>query len=127
MSLMVRKTQQREAIRKAISSAGRPLSPEEIHRAARRHAGGLGIATVYRTIKSFVDGGVLATVDVPGEAPRYELAGKSHHHHFFCRRCDRVYEMEGCPGALKDLAPRGFTVQGHEVILYGLCADCGKR
>ena len=45
--------------------------------------------------------------------------------HFECRKCARVFEVHGCPGNLKPLVPDGFTLEDHEVILYGLCAECG--
>lgn len=84
----------------------------------------LGIATVYRTVKAWVDEGKLVQVDLPGAAPRYELAGKGHHHHFLCRACDRVFELSGCPDGLSRLTPRGFAVESHDVVLYGVCAAC---
>ena len=87
---------------------------------------GLGIATVYRTLKSGVEGGWLQPVDLPGEPPRYEPTGKQHHHHFHCRSCDRVYEIEGCPDGLRNLTPPGFALEAHEIVLYGRCADCAR-
>lgn len=119
-----RDTQQRRAIRSAIDESGRPLSPREVLAAAQRHLPGLGIATVYRTLKSWLEDGSLAQVDLPGEPPRYEATGKQHHHHFHCRACDRVYELEGCPDGLKSLTPAGFSLESHEVVLYGRCAAC---
>ena len=41
-----------------------------------------------------------------------------------CRKCDKVYEVEDCPGDMRRLAPRGFRVESHDLTLYGLCADC---
>jgi Fur family transcriptional regulator, ferric uptake regulator len=120
-----RDTQQRRAIRAAIEEADRPLTPQEVLEAARSQSPGLGIATVYRTLKGGVEGGWLKQVDLPGEAPRYEPTGKQHHHHFHCRRCDRVYEIEGCPEGLRGLTPPGFSLEEHEVVLYGRCAECG--
>jgi Fur family transcriptional regulator, ferric uptake regulator len=120
----IRDTQQRRAIRAAIEEAGRPLSPQEILETAKRTSPGLGIATVYRTLKSWVEAGGLTQVDLPGEAPRYEVTGKKHHHHFHCRSCDRVYELEGCPEDLRSLTPPGFALESHEVVLYGRCAAC---
>lgn len=120
----IRDTQQRRAIRAAIEEAGRPLSPQEILETAKRTSPGLGIATVYRTLKSWVEAGSLTQVDLPGEAPRYEATGKQHHHHFHCRSCDRVYELEGCPEDLRSLTPAGFALESHEVVLYGRCAAC---
>lgn len=124
---MERNTRQRGAIRRALQRADRPLSPNEVLAEARTEVGGLGIATVYRNIRALVDEGWLATVELPGEVARYELGGKAHHHHFHCRTCDRVFEVEGCPGSLQSLVPRGFALDGHEVVLYGTCAECHAR
>lgn len=119
-----RKTQQRDAIRQTLVEAGRPLSPQEIQSAAQDQVPTLGIATVYRNIKTMIDDGSIKAVELPGAPSRYEIAGKSHHHHFHCRECDGVFEVEACPGGLKDLAPTGFSLESHEITLYGVCRDC---
>lgn len=121
---MERLTRQRDAIQTVLAEAGRPLTPQELLDAARSRVAGIGIATVYRNIKAMVESGEIVAVPLPGEAPRYELAGNEHHHHFYCRCCDRVFEVHGCPGDMKRLAPPGFQVQAHELMLYGLCAEC---
>jgi len=119
-----RDTSQRRAIREAVEGAGRPLSATEILSAARATVPGLGIATVYRAVRRMQDEGALRQVDLPGDAPRYEASGKDHHHHFHCRSCARVYEVEACPGEFAMPAPPGFAVEDHEVILYGRCPAC---
>ena len=122
---MPRRTSQRSALRKALEQAGRPLSPQEALELARPHAVGLGIATVYRNLKALAAEGTLQPVSLPGESTaRYELRGKAHHHHFHCRLCRKVYEVKGCPGNIKPLVPRGFLLEDHEVVLYGLCSSC---
>src|ERR1700690_4262673 len=121
---MERQTRQREAIRDVLRAAGRPMSPRELWLAARKEVRDLGQATVYRTIKTLVEGGKLTPVDIPGEPVRYELSGKAHHHHFHCTTCDRVFDMKGCVDKLARLAPKGFIVEAHEVILYGRCPVC---
>ena len=121
---MERSTKQRSAIREAIESANRPLSPAEILRAASKHVSGMGMATVYRTIKAMTGDHQIVSIEMPGEPARYEIAGKEHHHHFSCRACGKVFEVEGCPGDLSALAPPGFEAESHEVILYGRCVTC---
>jgi Fur family transcriptional regulator, ferric uptake regulator len=121
---MQRETRQRRAIREALEQAGHPLSPKEVLEAAGRAVETLGIATVYRNLKAFQEEGWIESVELPGEPPRYEVAGKGHHHHFHCRRCDRLYEVEGCPGNLASVTPAGFEVESHEFVLYGLCEGC---
>ena len=123
---MERNTRQRTAILDAFREADRPLAPGELLALAGKRLPGLGQATVYRAIKSLLDERALVAVAVPGEPDRYEIAGKPHHHHFYCRACQRVYEMEGCPGPLNALAPKGFEVEAHEVLLYGRCAACSS-
>jgi Fur family ferric uptake transcriptional regulator len=119
---MQRDTRQRRAIRAVFERGQRPLSPEEVHRAAQAGAPTLGLATVYRNLKALVEEGWLVPVALPGAAPRYEPAGKRHHHHFRCRECDRLYEVEGCEPQVR--APRGFQIESHDVLLYGRCAAC---
>jgi len=124
---MQRKTKQREAIRLVLSEAEHPLTPEEILSRARAELPHLGIATVYRAIKVLLAEAEIVPVEIPGQAARYEKADKRHHHHFACTGCERVYELEGCPGNINRLAPDGFHVDAHDLILYGRCAECQQR
>ena len=123
---MERSTRQRTAIHDAIAQAGRPLLPQEVLDAAQSQVPGLGIATVYRNIKALVLDGELRCVELPGENPRYELVGHAHHHHFQCNACQRVFDVHACPGDLSQLAPLGFSVEDHELTLYGKCIDCRR-
>ncbi|MGB3070479.1 MAG: transcriptional repressor [Ottowia sp.] len=124
---MERSTRQRHSIRSVLEAAGRPLLPSEILAEAQRDVPALGLATVYRNIKQLIDAGEIQAVELPGEHPRYELAGHQHHHHFQCRTCDRVFDVHACPGDMRKLAPHGFIVEDHELTLYGVCVDCQSR
>jgi Fur family ferric uptake transcriptional regulator len=124
---MERGTRQRDAIKSVIQASKRPLSPGEVLEAARSAVNALGLATVYRTLKLLVAEGTVQVITLPGESPRYEIAESAHHHHFQCNGCRRVYDVPGCPGDLHRLAPLGFTVEHHDLTLYGRCADCAKE
>jgi Fur family ferric uptake transcriptional regulator len=121
-----RRTQQRDVLWDVIRSAGRPLSAREMLDSGKRRIKRLGLATVYRTINRWVEEGRLVPVEIPGQGTRYEQAGLQHHHHFYCRGCDKVYELEGCPLSAAVKAPRGFDVETHEVTLFGRCAGCSR-
>ncbi len=121
---MKRRTRQRTAMREAIRKAGRPLSPQEILEETQEEIPGLGLATVYRNVKAMVESRWLKAVELPGAPDRYELAGQDHHHHFHCRHCDKVYDVEGCPGNLSSITPTGFVLESHEIVLYGRCPEC---
>ena len=121
---MRRNTRQRDAIRGAFEQTRRPLSPRECLELARRTVPDLGIATVYRNIKLLIEDGWLRVVELPGGRDRFEMADTHHHHHFLCRVCDGVFEVEACPGGFAELAPDGFSTEGHDLILFGVCRSC---
>jgi len=123
---MERSTRQRDAIKAVIDLAQRPLSPQEILEGAQSEGAGLGMATVYRNLKSLVELEKLVVVSLPGESARYESAGHHHHHHFHCSGCDKVFDVHQCPGNMLNLAPSGFVVERHELTLYGQCDVCSK-
>ena len=121
---MMRKTDQREAIRRTFVLSDRPLSPQEVLGAAQEEVPGLGIATVYRHLKALAEEVELKPVDLPGEPTRYESAGKEHHHHFHCDGCGKVFDLHGCAGGISKLLPGGFQMHHHEVLIYGKCPAC---
>ncbi|MCC6951716.1 MAG: transcriptional repressor [Phycisphaerales bacterium] len=120
-----RRTRQRENILRVIADAGAPVAPREILTRVQSRLKGLGLATVYRTLKLLAESGVVRLVEIPGDPPRYELADKEHHHHFSCRLCACVYEVPGCCGHFEEHLPAGFRLESHEVILFGICQTCG--
>ncbi|MCB9829839.1 MAG: transcriptional repressor [Planctomycetes bacterium] len=123
---MSRSTQQRAAIRACLEAAPGPLLPEEVLAIAQRECPTLGQATVYRTLAALeVEGDVERVVAADGRA-RFEPT-RGHHHHFACRSCDRVFDVEGCRSSAAALTrglPEGFLLEGHDVWLQGLCAEC---
>jgi len=123
---MQRNTKQREVIASCFSTEDRPMTANEVHELASEDCPSLGIATVYRAINALVGSGVLAPVAIGG-ATRYELAEKPHHHHFYCAECDRAFCLEKCPVPEKGLAPKGFTVRDHEMVVFGDCPVCASK
>lgn len=124
---MDRNTRQRHAIQLVFKAAERPLNVQEVLEGGQKILPALGIATVYRAVKSLLTKKWLVPVQIPGDIPYYEPAGKSHHHHFRCRICHKVYELQDCLTDFARLAPAGFRLDGHDVVLYGACRACAKR
>lgn len=123
-----RKTRQRDAILEVIRAASGPLSVAEIHHSAGREIPGIGIATVYRNVKTLRDEGFMVAVELPGEDPRYEPVGRGHHHHFRCKDCERTFDLEGCPLGVEEgmTLPGGYRVDGHSLTFYGSCEGCRR-
>jgi len=125
--MVARHTEQREAIRRYIERVNRPVRAYEVLEGAGRSVPNLGAATVYRALSTGVKDGWLVEVHMPGErTTAYEMADKGHHHHFECRSCGKLFDVEGCPGHLNKLAPPGFVLEDHELVLYGRCERCAS-
>lgn len=123
-----RSTRQRDVITRIMQAAQGPLAVADVLDRARSDLPGLGIATVYRTLKLLTDQGRIHPVTLDGET-LYEASGQGHHHHFSCQDCGRVFTLHTCPVALPSgtVYPGGFIVRAHEVTLYGQCPDCAAR
>lgn len=81
---------------------------------------------MYRVVNRLLDDTVIVPVPLLSDADRYEMAAvaATHHHYFRCESCERVFDVYGCAGRLDQLVPDGFTLSGHELVLWGACADC---
>lgn len=124
-----RNTRPRAAIIAILESAKGPLTVAEIHALAQKFepSATIGIATVYRTLGLLVDNKLAQPVVLPSGETRYESSGhKGHHDHFQCLNCTRVFDIDTCQLGLPAnvLIAGGFRVQGHELMLRGLCPDC---
>ena len=123
-----RQTRQRDAILRVISEADGPLSVPEIHARALEKYLGIGIATIYRTLKLLQENGQIQGVILPSGESRFEPVGRGHHEHFQCRGCNGVFDIHVCPLNLprNTTLQGGFIVEDHELTLYGTCPACAR-
>jgi len=119
-----RRTSQGSAIKKVIRDANGPLRPLEILELASRVVPTLGIATVYRQLRRLQDAGEVRAVDLAVNDVRYEPTDRGHHHHFLCSECEEAFDIHGCAEGISEMVPPGFTIQNHEITLYGQCDEC---
>jgi len=121
---LIRQTKQRVVIRKILEEQQKAMTAEDILLHAQKSIKNIGLATVYRTIKEYIEEGSISQVHIPGKTPLYEIAPKHHHHHFLCRICEKAFCLPSCPKGLKNMLPKGFVLEDHSVTLYGLCKSC---
>jgi Fe2+ or Zn2+ uptake regulation protein len=100
------------------------LAADEVFARARRGLPEPSRATDYNTLAAFVEVGMLQAVESRG-AVLYDPNPDPDHHHFRCRRCDRLYDVpvEGV-GELRIPGEEGFLVERKTVLLRGLCPAC---
>ena len=87
------------------------------------------LATVYRTVTTLVEQGVLHALAVEGGVSTYGLAERPHHH-AVCTSCGTIIEVpaQRLSTALEHaIAGSSFTLSEQAgLTLHGLCPDCQR-
>lgn len=126
----LRSTRQRDIILDVFLSTHEHLSVEELYLKVRASHPGIGQATVYRTLKLFVEAGLAREMALPDGQTRYEhqLIGE-HHDHLICTSCNAIIEFEDetIERLQQEVAQRhGFVLTNHKMQLYGVCPACNN-
>lgn len=123
----LRATRQRATVLDALRGRQDAITAQELHGELRADGEPVGLTTVYRTLASLADAGLLDAIPREGEQA-FRLCSEDHHHHLICETCNRVDEItaEEVERWVEAVASRrGFTVTGHRADIYGECAACG--
>ena len=85
--------------------------------------------TIYRNIKEFEELGIVETRrKAGGAAIKYQCDFEHvHHHHFICRNCGQVKELQMCPLDVFSAQLPGYLIENHRFELHGLCDKCCKK
>ena len=89
--------------------------------------GSMSRQSVYDTVNTLSDLGLLRRIQPAGSAARYETRINDNHHHVICRECGRVEDVDCAIGDRPCLAAsdhHGFDIDEAEVIYWGNCPDC---
>jgi len=89
----------------------------------------LSRATVYNTLETLVDAGLVLELCIDKEKAHYD-GYAHHHHHFYCSHCHTIYDIDACATESCPIMNKK-TVDGHVVenllgYFYGTCARCRK-
>ena len=89
--------------------------------------------TVYRTLQTFVEKGIIHTIPTADNSIRYALCKDEcseglhhdHHIHFICVSCGNTYCLDDVVTPELKL-PKGYTAQHVEVLAEGVCKNCNQ-
>jgi Fur family ferric uptake transcriptional regulator len=121
-------TAQRLAIAETLLTSHRHLSAEEVAQEVTASGRKVGTATVYRTIDTLLESGLVVERDFGEGFRRFEPARDiPHHEHLVCTQCGKVEEFrdERLERMTTIVAEsRGFARQRHRLVIHGVCKDC---
>jgi Fur family ferric uptake transcriptional regulator len=92
---------------------------------------GFDRVTVYRTLQSFVEKGLIHLIPTTDNSIKYALCKDEcqagHHHdnhvHFICDECNKTICLDEVTIPAVKL-PKGFKPQYAEMMVTGICGDC---
>jgi Fur family ferric uptake transcriptional regulator len=119
-------TRQRRAIFDAFAAANRHVSLDELLAAVQEQLPSVGYATVYRTMKLFVDSGVASERQFGDGQARYEAVfdEEEHHDHVICINCGAIFEFEDDEIERRQAAVAerfGLRIVRHRLDIWGEC------
>ncbi len=126
----LRRTAPRIAVLATLLPVEGHLSVAEIHQRLLDSPDAPDLATVYRTVTTLVEAGVLHALTVEGGVTTYGVAA-SPHHHAVCTRCGTIIEVpaQRLSSALEHaIEGSAFTLSERAgLTLHGLCPDCQSQ
>ncbi|HEY41612.1 MAG TPA: transcriptional repressor [Dehalococcoidia bacterium] len=128
-------TPQRRVVIHTLTSSPDHLTPAEIFEKVSKNHSGIGLVTIYRTLKLLVELGLICELHTGDNCPSYTAGTPRHHHHLICSGCGKVVDFAGAniiENSLSTLEARlshesGFRIDDHLLEFTGLCQVCQER
>ncbi len=86
--------------------------------------------TIYRTLQSFVEKGLIHSIPTSDNSVRYALCKdctEGHHHddhvHFVCSNCEKTICLDDVVSPKLNL-PEGYAADNVQVVIHGVCSEC---
>jgi Fur family transcriptional regulator, ferric uptake regulator len=123
----LRITPQRQLILDAVASLAGHITVERVHQLVVRQFPDVNVTTVYRTLETLEELGLVTHTHFHDGVARYHLASERAHQHLLCLRCGSTIELD-----LEELEPLsallrsryGFEATLSHAAIVGTCAAC---
>ena len=122
-----RVTPQRVMILDAFCESGGHTTLGEVYARVRQLDSSIDRSTLYRTLKLFVELGLVVSADTGDGETYYEIAKPHRHHHLVCRQRGHEWEIDHSvmqPMFDQLLEAYGFIADSDHLVVFGLCKDC---
>lgn len=124
-----RVTVARIAVIDVLEGAGEHLTADDIAAQVQVTQPAVHRATVYRTLDSLVDAGVVTHTHLGHGAAVYHLVDRPHIHGQ-CQKCGAIIDVDStllAPVAAELLRAHGFVLDPDHGALLGTCAQCAAE
>lgn len=122
----MRVTPQRLLIHRSLLDLDRHVPADQVLDSVSERLPNASLPTVYAALELFEELGIVRRL-AAGPGPTLWDPRPEAHHHFVCRSCGAVEDLEGqvdLGGVLRAARGRGLQPTDSELIVGGLCARC---
>lgn len=122
----LRVTPQRIEIFKELVQSNDHPTAERLHQRLNTRMPTLSLDTVYRTLGTFADMGLIHKVETPESQAHFEVT-LHQHHHLICERCKEIIDFEWPQfdqSSLPKQAESFGRFERKNVVVYGVCKNC---
>lgn len=122
-------TPQRLAILRVVTDTPH-IAADHVVRLTRNQIGSISRQSVYNTLGTLVEKGLLRRIQPIGSPALYETRVGDNHHHLVCRDCGAVVDVDCAVGHTPCLTPsddRGYQVDEADVTYWGRCPGCQEE
>ena len=119
-------TPQRLIVLKYLKEHCTHPTTDEIYSDLKTNNPSLSKTTVYNTLELLEKNGIIQSLTISGSEHRYDLK-KGMHHHFFCKKCGSIIDIDiECPN-LGKMLECGHKVEEVHGYFKGICEKCIKK
>ncbi|MBS5793826.1 MAG: Fur family transcriptional regulator [Lachnospirales bacterium] len=88
----------------------------------------ISLATVYKTLKSLKDSGLVQEINVGEDSFRYDVQ-ITPHSHIICTKCNSILDYFPKENFIDDIKANisketDFELNSHQMYFYGVCKNC---
>jgi Fe2+ or Zn2+ uptake regulation protein len=125
----LRESRQRKVVYAHLLGTRAHPTAAAVYAGVRTQMPGLSLGTVYRNLAVLKAQGKIRELAAQGAQARFDADIKPHAH-FYCRKCNGVYDLPMTSAAARHLgrlAAAGHEVEVLEVYLQGVCEHCRAK
>ena len=124
-------TSSRKKILEIFLEADTALAHQDVERIATQY----DRVTIYRTLQTFLDRGIIHTIPTSDNTIKYAVCNEicitsGHHHddhvHFLCEHCGRTLCLDDVIIPFVEL-PAGYSIKQINMIVNGICKNCKEQ
>ncbi|MBN1794368.1 MAG: transcriptional repressor [Candidatus Omnitrophica bacterium] len=120
----IRITPQRLAVLRVLWNNHRHFSTEEVYGEVKKDFPAISLATVYTILDLLKQKGLIRELRIKSDKTLFE-ARVDMHHHFLCRDCGTLFDIDMKPcAALEAMAVDGNVIEEAHGYFYGVCKKC---